>query len=408
MTEACAYTSPSREPADIAERLRAYIARNEAHARRHVEGETDLPKIQHGYVAGLLTGIKRMEHQMRCFILFLAAQLIERGLVKPQPLALYRRGEPDPSGPSAFVRREDRALRRGLSNRVQLSPFSITTPVFERRGRRRKPRVKSIYKLLPSSVQPVDARHLLARYGRLSSVLLRADTLAERLAGRALTVKLNAGMSLTKGSSTHPTSDRAGAGALSLRNNSTEQSKQMLGQPASALSSFHVSHQAHGNNPEWAEPPRGVRHDNAGMSINCRSAQAEGGADNLPTSPSGPPGLNPGLTRPTGSSLIPAHAGTSQSIPQPDPRFRGDERTLSNNPLYYDKLHSYFAPEPLWESAAEVDDERADLTALHLMAHGALIAAGFPTGPDPRLRLPDFKKWQPPDPPDPPRVRSFN
>ena len=171
--------------------------------------------------------------------------------------------------------------------------------MFERRSRKRKPRVKSIYKLLPSSVQPVDARHLLARYGRLSSVLLRADSLAELLAGRALTVKLN----------------------------STASDWMPGGQPASALSSFHVSHQAHGNNPEWAEPPRGVRHDNAGMSINCRSAQAEGGADNLLASPSGPPGSNPGLTRPTGSSLIPAHAGTSQSKPQPDPRFRGDERT---------------------------------------------------------------------------------
>ena len=296
---------------------------------------------------------------MRCFILFLAAQLIERGLVKPQPLALYRRGEPDPSGPSAWVRREDRALRRGLTNRVQLSPFSITTPVFERRGRWRKPRVKSIYKLLPSSVQPVDARHLLARYGRLSSVLLRADTLAERLAGRALTVKLN----------------------------STASDWMPGGQPAPS---------------ELFGPSArtGVRHNDAGMSINCRSAQAEGGADNLPTSPSGPPGLNPGLTRPTGSSLIPAHAGTSERKLQPDPRFRGDERTLSNNPLYYDKLHSYFAPESLWESAAEVDDERAVLTALHLMAHGALIAAGFPTGPDPRLRLPSFRKWQPPDPPE--------
>ncbi|MAP95204.1 MAG: hypothetical protein CMK07_09675 [Ponticaulis sp.] len=141
--------------------------------------------------------------------------------------------------------------------------------------------MKAVYKLLPSSVQPVDARHLLARYTRLSRVLLRADVLAERLAGRALTVRLQ-------------------------------------------------------------------------------------------------------------SPLIPAKAGTSEPpFSQP-----------FNNPLYLRALHSWLAPEPLWESAAEAEDERGDLTALHLMAAESLTSAGLPPGPDPRLRLPRFELWQPPPPPE--------
>ena len=299
MTEASAYIPPSRAPADIAARLMDYIARHERNAQAHVEGERDAPKLEYGYVKRFLTGIQRLEHQMRCFILFLAAQLIERGLVRPAPLSLYRRGEPDPSGPSAYARRQDREMRLLASGKVRLSPFAITTPVFEASVRRRKrgPRVKPAYKLMPCDIQPVDARYLLARYGRLSRVLLRADVLAERLASRALTVRLN-------------------------------------------------------NSP-----------------------------------------------------LIPAQAGISESMPRPDPRLRGDERLLSNNPLYYDKLHSILAPEALWESAADLDDERDDLTALHLMAHEGLIAAGYPTGPDPRLLLPEFEKWRE-RPPDVPQVRS--
>ncbi|WP_022694866.1 hypothetical protein [Ponticaulis koreensis] len=335
MTEASAYTPPSRAPADIAARLETYIARHERHARDHVDDTGDTPKIQRGFMDGLLLHIRRLEHQMRCFILFLAAELIERGLVKPQPLTLRPRGEADPTGPSIIIRRQDRELRLALSGKVRLSPFSITTPVIEGKSRRKPSGGKRPYTLLPDRFEPVDARHLLARYGRLSRVLLRADVLAERLAGRALTVKFSsplipaqAGNSFRR---TGPdsrlrgnernldksilasdlTSDRAGAGAGSLSSN-----------PQTALSATH------------------------------REGGAEAGGQNNKT-----------------------------------------------NPLYLSSLHSILAPEELWASAQELEDERGDLTSLHLMASEGLSAAGFPPGPDPRLRLPEFERWKPPEPP---------
>ena len=168
---------------------------------------------------------------------------------------------------------------------MRLSPFSITTPVIEGKSRRKPRGGKRPYTLMPDRFEPVDARHLLARYGRLSRVLLRADVLAERLAGRALTLVPH-------------TSDRAGAASL--------------------------------------------------------------------------------------SSEARRNAGEQNNKP---------------NPLYLSSLHSILAPEDLWASAKELEDERGDLTSLHLMASEGLSAAGFPPGPDPRLRLPEFERWKPPEPP---------
>ena len=72
--------------------------------------------------------------------------------------------------------------------------------------------------------------------------------------------------------------------------------------------------------------------------------------------------------------------------------------STSKNYLYLSTLHSLLAPEALWTSAGEMEDERSDLTSLHLMANEGLYAAGFPPGPDPRLRLPEFERWKPPRP----------
>ena len=321
MTEASAYTPPSREPADIAARLEAYIARHERHARDHVDDTGDTPKIQRGFMEGLLLHIRRLEHQMRCFILFLAAELIERGLVKPQPLTLRPRGEADPAGPSIIIRRQDRELRLALSGKVRLSPFSITTPVIEGKSRRKSRGGKRPYTLMPDSLQPVDARHLLARYGRLYRVLLRADVLAERLAGRALTVKF---------SSADP---REGWGPCRKSGYAPDETLRH-GYLPSQVSSASVS-----------EAP-------TALSATHREGGAEAGGQNNKT-----------------------------------------------NPLYLSSLHSILAPEELWASAKELEDERGDLTSLHLMASEGLSAAGFPPGPDPRLRLPEFERWKPPEPP---------
>ncbi len=323
MTEASAYTPPSRAPADIAARLEAYIARHERHARDHVDDTGDTPKIQRSFIDGLILHIRRLEHQMRCFILFLAAELIERGLVKPQPLTLRPRGEADPTGPSIIIRRQDRELRLALSGKVRLSPFSITTPVIEGKSRRKSRGGKRPYTLLPDRFEPVDARHLLARYGRLSRVLLRADVLAERLAGRALTVKFSSPLIPAQaGNSFH----RAGPDSR-LRGNERNLDNS-VGFPASGLTS-----------------------DRAGAVRLSSEARRNAGGQNNTT-----------------------------------------------NPLYLSSLHSILAPEELWASAQELEDERSDLTSLHLMASEGLSAAGFPPGPDPRLRLPEFERWKPPRP----------
>ncbi|MAI90881.1 hypothetical protein [Ponticaulis sp.] len=323
MTEASAYTPPSRAPADIAARLEAYIARHERLARDHVDDTSDTPKIQRGFMDGLFLHIRRLEHQMRCFILFLAAELIARGLVKPQPLALRPRREADPAAPSAEIRREDRQLRLALSGQVRLNTFSITTPVVEGKPGRKPHRGKRPYTLMPDRLQPVDARHLLARYGRLSRVLLRADLLAERLAGRALTVKLSSPLI-----------------------------------PAQAGTSFHR-----------VDPDSRLR----------------GNERNLDNSVGFP-----------ASDLTSDRAGAASLSSKA--RRNAGEQNNKPNPLYLSALHSLLAPEALWASAEELEDERSDLTSLHLMANEGLYAAGFPPGPDPRLRLPDFERWKPPRP----------
>lgn len=323
MTEASAYTPPSRAPADIAARLEAYIARHERHALDHVDDTGDVPRIQRGFMDGLLLHIRRLEHQMRCFILFLAAKLIERGLVKPQPLTLRPRGEEDPTGPSIIIRRQDRELRLALSGKVPLSPFSITTPVIESKSGRKSRGGKRPYTLMPDRFEPVDARHLLARYGRLSRVLLRADVLAERLAGRALTVKLSSPLI-----------------------------------PAQA---------GNWNGPAERDPC--LRRDERNL-------------DNSVGFPA--------------SDLTSGRAGAASL--SSEARRNAGEQNNKPNALYLSSLHSILAPEELWASAQELEDERGDLTSLHLMASEGLSVAGFPPGPDPRLRLPEFERWKPPRP----------
>jgi hypothetical protein len=332
MTEASAYTPPSRAPADIAARLEAYIARHERHARDHVDDTGDTPKIQRGFMDGLLLHIRRLEHQMRCFILFLAAELIERGLVKPQPLTLRPRGGADPAGPSIIIRRQDRELRLALSGKVRLSPFSITTPVIEGKSRRKSRGCKRPYTLMPDRFEPVDARHLLARYGRLSRVLLRADVLAERLAGRALTVKLNSPLIPAQAGNWNGPAERDPC----LRRDERNLDNSI---PPSDLTSDRAGGASLSNNPQTA------------LSATHREGRAEAGG-----------------------------------------------QTIKPNPLYLSSLHSILAPEELWASAEELEDERGDLTSLHLMASEGLSAAGFPPGPDPRLRLPEFERWKPPRP----------
>ena len=387
MPEASAYTPPSREPAEIAERLSAYIARNKAHAHRYVEGEADTPMIQFGYMAGLYLHIRRLEHQMRCFILFLAAQLIARGLVRPAPLTLWQRGTSDHTGPSPLIRRQDRELRALLANTPRLCTFSITTPVIEGGKRRSKRRVKSQYKLLPDSLKPVDARHLLARYGRLSRVLLRADVLATRLAGRALTVRLEAEQTLSSRMLCKTQLCNAGPGS--------EASVIRVSGPVSAVRDFAPHHARDDKTALPAEDP------SAGWGPRLNTGKEPGPTlrhGYLPSQVSAETAQR-GSQKPAASDWMPG----GQPAPSEPPR-GVRQNNNPTNPLYLQSLHSWLAPEPLWESAKDLDDEREDLTALHMMATEGVTAAGFPPGPDPKFQLPSFEAWKPPDPP---QIRTF-
>ena len=286
-----------------------------------------------------------------------------------------------------MIRRQDRELRALLADTPRLCTFSIITPVIEGGKRRFKRRVKSQYKLLPDSLKPVDARHLLARYRRLSRVLLRADVLATRLAGRALTVRLEA---------EHPLSSRmlcktqlcnAGPGS--------EVSVNRVSGPVSAVRDF-APHRARDDKTALpADDP------SAGWGPRLNAGKEQGptlGHGYLPSQVSAETAQR-GSQKPAASDWMPG----GQPAPSEPPR-GVRQNNNPTNPLYLQSLHSWLAPEPLWESAKDLDDEREDLTALHMMATEGVTAAGFPPGPDPKFQLPSFEAWKPPDPP---QIRTF-
>ena len=177
------------QPEDFALRLRGYITGLESWATRHTApgpgtGKTKDIHILGGDAKRLLTHIRRTEHQLRCFILMLAATLIRLSNVAPTPPAPLRR----PPEPARLAEKQDRELREQLSGRPRISGFQVTTPVIKGKGRR-KSRRQSRYRMLPDPLRPVDAGYLLARMARLPRVLARADKMAARLAARAMRVR---------------------------------------------------------------------------------------------------------------------------------------------------------------------------------------------------------------------------
>ncbi|MDF1679729.1 hypothetical protein [Ponticaulis sp.] len=219
----------SYEPRDIAQRLKAYICRAaslaEAHFEepaqnvRHSEGASSPERvpcgptgpreqnkqaggqtsevspervlcdprgsreqtkmIQHCYHTAMMEHVKRLEYVLRCFILFLAGELIALGRVTAS--APRTRAKP---AEKSLVQKQDETLRDQLRDLPRLNSFSVLTPVVEGKGRGRS--YKRSYTFLPDSLRLVDAGHLLARFNRLSSVLTRVDKMAMSLAARAL------------------------------------------------------------------------------------------------------------------------------------------------------------------------------------------------------------------------------
>ena len=192
------------EPRDIAQRLKAYICRAASLAEDHFEmplipaqagispsyddpdsrlrgNERDKarPQIQHRYHTAMMEHVKRLEYVLRCFILFLAGELIALGRVT----ASVPRTRAKPAEKSLF-QKQDETLRDQLRDLPRLNSFSVLTPVIEGKGRGRS--CARSYTFLPDSLRLVDAGHLMARFKRLSSVLTRVDKMAMSLAARAL------------------------------------------------------------------------------------------------------------------------------------------------------------------------------------------------------------------------------
>lgn len=196
----------SYEPREIAQRLKAYICRAASLAEDHFEISSSdddpdsrlrgkervkaSPQIQHRYHTAMMEHVKRLEYVLRCFILFLAGELIALGRVT----ASVSRTRAKPTEKS-LVQKQDETLRDQLRDLPRLNSFSVLTPVIEGKGRGRS--CKRSYTFLPDSLRLVDAGHLMARFNRLSSVLTRVDKMAMSLAARAVRIDRIEGAALS-------------------------------------------------------------------------------------------------------------------------------------------------------------------------------------------------------------------
>lgn len=203
------YTPLSAEPLDMAQRLRGYIEglvvtadrdkedphwliaqarKNYSHLPEHEAVETHRkalnlrPHMQRRIIQATLQHVLRLEYHLRCFILFLTAQIIELG----------RAGEPpeprEPPHPRdyALARKGDEELRDAQRDLPRINSFKVLTPVFGGKGRRPRKRGPRPYLMLPDRLKVVDAGHVFARIRRLEHVLANADKFAMSLAKRAV------------------------------------------------------------------------------------------------------------------------------------------------------------------------------------------------------------------------------
>ena len=181
---------------EIAARLAGFMARIAGYAEDALEPEEDPTRRPSHMMLGakntLILQVRRMEYTLRCFILWLAAELLQRAKDEPgfaDGLTLTPRvshpAHPDDPSPNTWMIEQDQALRDALSDRVRLNSFSIDTPCPNGAGRKPR-RWRARYKYLPDAREIVDAGAVLARLARLPKLLQRADKMAERLAAHVL------------------------------------------------------------------------------------------------------------------------------------------------------------------------------------------------------------------------------
>lgn len=358
MHEAPASLQDKNSPIVMAGRLRRNLGGVEAYANGHLEFESETPRptdkprhMQRRYYETLLTHIRRAEYQLRCFILWLAAILIEKAQAnpelyrslfsKPQASAQAQRAgdfgddlhasnsnqhslEPglcNPKGlrdqtqnePTGLAWQQELELRRLTAETPPIGGFTVTTPVF--RGGKSRCTHSRVKAFRPDPLAIVDASYLIARMARLPRILARADQMAERLARKA------------------------------------------------ALSAFYRGGRAEAENKR-----------NSALSAFYREgkAEAETGSHHAPFVSKRRDGL------------------LTVSVAQ--------ARARPPNPLWFQPFQHWLPPEDLWASS-EDEGERADLNWLHHVAVGALTRVGFAPGDDPNSRLPDLSRFEQPSPP---------
>jgi hypothetical protein len=151
-------------------------------SRCNAHGMTKPAYMQLRYKQRFLTHIRRVEYTLRCYILWLAAQLIERGFVPSTPPE--RKSQPAPEQElTGLIRQQELELRRLTSEAPRVGGFSVTTPDISnsRKGSERRG-----LSFTPDPLSVVPVGDLMARMARLPHVLKRADLMAERLVWKAL------------------------------------------------------------------------------------------------------------------------------------------------------------------------------------------------------------------------------
>ena len=168
-------------------------------SRCNAHGMTKPAYMQLRYKQRFLTHIRRVEYTLRCYILWLAAQLIKRGFVPSAPPE--RKSHPASEQElTGLIRKQELELRRLTSEAPRVGGFSVTTPdiSYNRKGSERRG-----LSFTPDPLSVVPITDLMARMARLPRVLKRADLMAERLVWKALNCHPEAPRTIT--------SDRAGA-----------------------------------------------------------------------------------------------------------------------------------------------------------------------------------------------------
>ena len=156
--------------------------------------QTNKPHMQLRYKQRFLTHIRRMEYTLRCYILWLAAQLIERGFVPSAPPE--RKSHPAPEeNLTGLIRKQELELRRLTSETPRIGGFSVTTPDISR-SRKGAERRGLSFRPDPLSIVPIA--DLIARMARLPRVLKRADLMVERLVWKAMSCHPEAPRTITR------------------------------------------------------------------------------------------------------------------------------------------------------------------------------------------------------------------